>query len=92
MKIAGADECIAFFVDGPGQEEPLMGCALATGVLMPIVAIVIVKDPPDSAKGISSAGTASVAIIYLKALASNFAWSSGNYLSAEGRSSRCSYA
>lgn len=77
VKIAGVATYIAFFVDILGRRKPLMAGALAMGVLMLIVAIIIVKDPPNPAKGISSAGAAGIAMIYLEAFAFNCSWGPG---------------
>lgn len=77
VKIAGVVVYIAFFVDALGRRKPLMGGALAMGILMLIVAIIIVKEPPNSATGISSAGAAGIAMIYLEAFAFNFSWGPG---------------
>lgn len=77
VKIAGVVVYIAFFVDALGRRKPLMGGALAMGILMLVVGIIVVKDPPNPAKGISSAGAAGIAIIYLEAFAFNFSWGPG---------------
>lgn len=77
VKIAGVVVYIAFFVDALGRRKPLMGGALSMGILMLIVAIIIVKDPPNPKKGISSAGAAGIAMVYLEAFAFNFSWGPG---------------
>lgn len=77
VKIAGVVVFIIFFVDALGRRKPLLGGALAMSILMLIVAIIIVEDPPSSNEGISSAGAAGIAMIYLEAFAFNFSWGPG---------------
>lgn len=76
-KVAGVIVYIAFFVDVLGRRKPLMAGALAMGISMLIVAIIIAKDPPNTEKRISSAGAAGIAIIYLEAFAFNSSWGPG---------------
>lgn len=76
-KIAGVAVYIAFFVDVVGRRKPLMAGALAMGIFMLIVSIIIAKDPPNAANGISSAGAAGIAMIYLEAFAFNCSWGPG---------------
>lgn len=77
VKIAGVVVYIVFFVDVLGRRKPLMFGALIMGILMLIVAIIIVTNPPNAAAGISSAGAAGIAMIYLEAFAFNFSWGPG---------------
>lgn len=77
VKIAGVVVFIVVFVDSLGRRKPLIGGALAMGILMLIVAIIIVKSPPKPNAGISSAGEAGIAMIYLEAFAFNFSWGPG---------------
>lgn len=80
VKIAGVVVFILLFVDSLGRRKPLMLGALAMGILMLIVAIIIVTNPPNAAEGISSAGAAGIAMIYLEAFAFNFSWGPGPWL------------
>jgi len=80
VKIAGVVVFILFFVDSLGRKKPLMFGALIMGILMLIVAIIIVTNPPNPSKGISSAGAAGIAMIYLEAFAFNFSWGPGPWL------------
>lgn len=77
VKIAGVVVYILFFVDALGRRKPLMFGALIMGLLMLIVAIIIVTNPPKAVGGISSAGAAGIAMIYLEAFAFNFSWGPG---------------
>lgn len=79
VKIAGVVTYIIFFVDWLGRRKPLMFGAGTMGILMLIVAIVIVKDPPNAKAGISSAGAAGIAMIYLEAFSFNFSWGPGEH-------------
>lgn len=80
VKIAGVVVFILFFVDSLGRKKPLMLGALSMGILMLIVAIIVVTNPPDPDAGISSAGAAGIAMIYLEAFAFNFSWGPGPWL------------
>lgn len=80
VKIAGVVVYILFFVDSLGRRKPLMFGALIMGLLMLIVGIIIVTHPPKAKGGISSAGAAGIAMIYLEAFTFNFSWGPGMLL------------
>lgn len=77
VKVAGVVVFIAFFVDDLGRRKPLLGGALAMGILMLVVAVIVAKNPPDLAEDISAAGAAGIAMIYLEAFVFNFSWGPG---------------
>lgn len=77
VKIAGVVTYIIFLVDRFGRRQPLMGGALLMGIFMLIVGIIIVTHPPNAKEGISSAGAAGIAMIYLEAFTFNFSWGPG---------------
>lgn len=79
-KVAGVVVFILCFVDSLGRKKPLMFGALIMGILMLIVAVIIATHPPNAADGISSAGAAGIAMIYLEAFAFNFSWGPGPWL------------
>jgi len=79
-KIAGVVVFILCFVDSLGRKKPLMFGALIMGILMLVVAIIIATHPPNAPDGISSAGAAGIAMIYLEAFAFNFSWGPGPWL------------
>ena len=79
MPVSGVVTYIIFLVDRFGRRKPLMGGALLMGILMLIVAIIIVTNPPNPKAGISSAGAAGIAMIYLEAFTFNFSWGPGKF-------------
>ena len=74
-KIAGVLIFLLFFVDRVGRKKPFMVGAFAMGSFMLIIAIIVATHPPQkSATGITSAGAAGIAMVYLEAFSFNMSW------------------
>lgn len=75
VKLASVLTFVAFVIDRVGRKTAFMGGAAAMAVLMLIIACVTATHPPGAgAKGISSSGAASIAMVYLEAAAYNLSW------------------
>ncbi len=75
VKMAGVAIFITFFVERVGRKIPFMVGAFAMGSFMLIIALIVDTHPPKpSATGISSAGAAGIAMVYLEAFSFNMSW------------------
>lgn len=75
VKIAGVLLFLLFFVERFGRKIPFMVGAFAMGSFMLIIALIVATHPPKpSATGITSAGAAGIAMVYLEAFAFNMSW------------------
>ena len=75
VKMFGCSVFLFFLVDVVGRKKPFMGGAFAMGCLFLIISIIVLKFPPkQNATGISSAGAAGIAMVYLEAIAFNMSW------------------
>lgn len=75
VKIAGVLTFILLLVDRVGRKKPFMGGAFAMGSFMLIIAIIVATQPPDpDAAGITHAGAAGIAMVYLEAISFNMSW------------------
>jgi hypothetical protein len=62
-------------VDVVGRKKPFMGGAFAMGSFMLIIAFIVLKFPPKAdADGITPAGAAGIAMVYLEAISFNMSW------------------
>ncbi|KIW41398.1 uncharacterized protein PV06_06960 [Exophiala oligosperma] len=75
VKMAGVAVFIIFFVETIGRRIPFMAGAFAMGSFMLIIALIVDTHPPKaSASGITSAGAAGIAMVYLEAFSFNMSW------------------
>lgn len=75
VKMAGCLVFLLFIVDVVGRKVPFMAGAFAMGSFMLIIAIIVLKFPPEAeADSISSAGAAGIAMVYLEAISFNMSW------------------
>ncbi len=77
VKMAGVAVFMFFLVDRIGRKKPFMGGAFAMGSFMLIIAIIVATHPPKKNtdnSGITSAGAAGIAMVYLEAFSFNMSW------------------
>ncbi|KAI9739099.1 MAG: hypothetical protein M1834_007312 [Cirrosporium novae-zelandiae] len=74
VKVVSVSLFFLFLVERVGRKWAFMGGAFAMGCFMLIIGVIDVTKDPSAGDGITSAGIASIAMIYLEAASYNMSW------------------